>query len=127
MKRIRSLPGLITVSLGIVGAALLISAGISGAFTKADLEKLKTTKACVQCDLRRANLSGADLSGYDLSGAQLFGADLQHANLKGANLKGANLYEAKLKDADLSGADLSGAIWTDGTTCKTGSIGTCKR
>ena len=28
---------------------------------------------------------------------------------------------------DLTGADLTGATWTDGTTCKQGSIGQCNK
>ena len=92
-------------------------------------------------DLSSANLSGADLSGADLSQADLVGADFSKANLSGANLAGSRLSWAKLTNADLSranlkgaylastdlaGAKLSGATWTDGKTCKEGSLGGCK-
>lgn len=46
--------------------------------------------------------------------------NLGTARLTGANFTGANLTRAKLKDAILSGT-----IWTDGSMCAVGSVGTC--
>ena len=90
-----------------------------------DLDKLKKTNVCVECDLSGANLGGADLGGADLAGANLTGATLTGADLTGAtltlaklsraNLTGANLAGANLTDANLSGADLAGANLTGAT------------
>ncbi len=124
------------------GRALLILSLLTGVcygFNPADLEKVKNTNRCEDCDLTAAdmagrvmndvkltnakiagakmagadlssgNLSGADLSGADLSGADLSYANLWHARLTKANLSGGRLIGAKFQGADLSGADLSGA------------------
>ena len=50
-----------------------------------DLQKLKDTWDCVQCDLNDAYLPYANLTG----------ANLKSANLKGANLEGTNLAPTK--------------------------------
>ena len=71
----------------------------------------------------RPDLSGAHLSKADLSGADLSRADLSRADLFGADLSRADLNEAYLNGADLRETDLSQATWTDGRTCKEGSIG----
>jgi uncharacterized protein YjbI with pentapeptide repeats len=113
--------------LGVLCVVLLLSVTGLSAYTEADLEKVKTTKSCEQCNLRGANLSGLDLSGCNLSRAQLVGTQLAGANLSGANLTGANLIDANLSGANLAGADLSGARWTDGTVCKAGSVGECRK
>lgn len=39
------------------------------------------------------------------------------------DLTGAYLLMADLREADLHQANLNGATWTDGSTCKEGSIG----
>ena len=69
-----------------------------------DLEKLKETNECPECDLSGANLEGAYLEEANLSSAKLFSANLRNANLEGANLKGADLRKANLQGANLSGA-----------------------
>ena len=61
-----------------------------------DLEKLKETNECPECDL-----SGANLKFANLEGANLEGADLRGANLDGAYLKGANTKFASMKGAIL--------------------------
>lgn len=96
--------------------------------------------------LNESNLLGANLSGADMAYAEITESDLSYTNLEGVRLIGANLNHsdlryANLKDADLSYADLSNtllaganmtntkfdnAIWTDGTLCKKGSIGSCQ-
>jgi uncharacterized protein YjbI with pentapeptide repeats len=63
------------------------------------IQHLVSSKECVGCDLKGANLARLDLSG----------ANLQQANLEGANLKGAKLGNAILTDANLSQADLTDA------------------
>jgi len=59
----------------------------AAAWDEAQLQQLKTTNQCSNCDLSNANLSGANLSG----------------------------------------ATLSGATWMDGSLCKDGSAGECKK
>jgi uncharacterized protein YjbI with pentapeptide repeats len=132
---------------GVVIAAMVLYGDASSAFNKADIEKLKATKACEKCNLRGANLAGADLSKSHLSGAELIGTNLRRANLSGADLSGASLIDAVLSEADLTGAnlanadlsgsymtgtklagaDLSGAKWADGVKCKAGSVGKCNK
>jgi uncharacterized protein YjbI with pentapeptide repeats len=115
---------------------------IASAFSQADLQKLKTTGNCVDCDLSgvlliHSNLSGADLSGANLTGANLTdaylaGANLSRANLSdailtGASLGHANLFRAKLPRANLLFVNLSGATWTDRSRCGSDSSGSCKK
>ena len=53
---------------------LTATANTAQAFDEKDLAKLKETKKCLRCDLRKANLSKADLSWAKLKGAKLMGA-----------------------------------------------------
>ena len=76
-------------------AATMFTSSAS-AFDPDDLQKLKDTGNCYQCDLAGAVLSFADLwsanlRGTNLRGASLIGADLGEANLAFANLEDANL------------------------------------
>ena len=80
-----------------------------GAFKPEDLEELKKTHQCPNCDLEGANLVGANLWSADLKGANLRYAKLEGANLEEANLKDADLLRANLRDANLDGAYLKGA------------------
>ena len=73
----------------------------ASAFEPDDLQKLKDTGDCVECDLTDANLEGADLEGAILEGANLIGANLADANLSAALLEGA----------DLKGARTNGSIF----------------
>jgi len=127
--------------------ALPLTAPFVHGYSQQDLDQLKSTKQCQACDLsnaplanttltganlERANLLSANMSGANISGANLSGANCMNASLNGArlfntNMKSANLTGANLTGAYLSGADLSLAVWTDGTICKEGSIGTCKK
>lgn len=126
--------------------ALITSVGLAFgtayAFSEADLQKLKTTKSCAECDLSgallihwvlpgadlsRANLAGANLSEAFLVGANLEGANLSNAILSGASLAHANLFRAKLPEANLYVVSFAGATWTDGSQCGRGSIGSCKK
>ena len=92
-----------------------------GAFKPEDLEKLKKTNGCPNCDLSRANLKGADLVGTYLAGADLRNADLRGANLQEAKLQGANLVVTYLAGAKLWKANLEGAILCN-TTMPDGRI-----
>ena len=84
------------------------------AFNKEDLEKLKSTQECVNCDLRRANLSEANLKGANLEGANLSRANLTDVDLSGANLMSADLRRADIFDSDLTDANLKGAKLSSG-------------
>ena len=72
-----------------------------------NIQKLKESNACQDC-----NLTGADLRRADLSKADLRRADLREAYLHGANLREADLHGADLREAELNGADLSKANLT---------------
>ena len=133
-------------SIGLAILALVTSIGLAAgnlsAYSDEDLQRLKTTGNCVDCDLSGAalihwKLPGADLSGANLAGANLTdtylaGANLSRANLSGAilisvSLAGADLLHTKLAGANLLFTNLAGATWTDGSWCERGSSGHCKR
>jgi len=111
------------VNLLTLSVTSVIWASSTSAFDPADLERLRTTNTCVECDLSGADLKGADLEGADLTGADLKGADLvggawlNGANFTDADLSGANFADAELigtifKDAKLTDANLTGAdLW----------------
>ena len=65
-------------------------------------KQVLSTRTCIRCDLRGANLEGADLNKANLEGVNLTGA-----KLKGAKLEDANLIGAILDNADLSNTSLS--------------------
>jgi len=75
--------------------------------------------------LEYASATGASLHNADLRGAKLTAVDLSGADLSGSDLAGANLRYAALIGANLAGARLDQAVWSDGRTCATGSIGSC--
>ena len=85
---------------------------VSGAhaWNEAQLQLLKTTNSCPNCNLSGANLNNANLT---------------NTNLSGTNLRTAHLYKANLTGANLTGARLSGATWTDGSLCRKASYGEC--
>ena len=70
----------------IVIGTLFLAAGPSHAAEAADLERLRQTGACPNCDL-----SGADLSSMRLMSADLSGANLQGAILAGADVDAVDL------------------------------------
>ena len=76
-------------------AASMFANGAS-AFNPDDLQKLKNTNSCVQCNL-------------------------QGANLQDANLQDADLRDAVLRDARLIGAIMNGVILCN-TTMPDGSV-----
>ena len=113
--------------------AATMFASSASAFDPDDLQKLRDTNKCVECDLsdlseanlwgatmRRANLSGADLSSSYLRRADLSGADLRRANLSGANLSNADLSGANLYEAELMGAILCNTTVPDGSVIYSG-------
>ena len=121
-------------------AFLMTGAHSLKAFDENDVEKIKASKSCEGCNLRRANLSGNNLSGANLSHTDLSGANLKGVNLSNADLSNAKLTDAVLSGADLTGAnltgaklagayttktDFSGAKWVDGKMCQPKSVGRC--
>ena len=66
--------------------AATMFASSASAFDPDDLQKLKDTSNCYQCDLAGADLAGADLRGADLSAANLSEATLPFAYVNGAIL-----------------------------------------
>ena len=131
-----------TALVVVASIVFFVAAGTLSAYNETDLQKLKTTKNCADCDLSGALLmhwvlSGADLSGANLRGANLTGAWLPGANLAGANLSSAimtsaslanaNLFRAKLSGSNLLFTNLAGATWTDGSRCERHSSGWCKK
>ena len=93
--------------------AATMFASSASAFDPEDLQKLKDTNECVDCNLKGADLEYADLGETDLRGADLRGADLNGAYLRSANLSGADLGEADLRGAYLGQADFKGADLKD--------------
>jgi uncharacterized protein YjbI with pentapeptide repeats len=120
---------MVTVCMVVFVGIFLLPCGTM-AFNQAQLDQLKATQKCPDCDLSGANLTGANLFTANLTEANLTEANLNRANLDHANLSGATLSGANLSSADLTGANLTGAklftaIWTDESKCKSGSIGKC--
>lgn len=72
------------------------------------LKRFKQTRICVDCNLKKANLTNAPLTG-----AFLRKTNLKEANLEGADLRFAILRNVNLKKANLTNADLTGAIFRD--------------
>ena len=71
--------------------AATIFASSASAFDPDDLQKLKDTGECAECNLRYANLSRASL----------FGADLDDAYLNYAIMKGAILCNTTMPDGSV--------------------------
>jgi len=103
----------------LIGSMVTLLAPSAWAEQPGDVLKLRQTRNCVDCNLRKANLENASLMGAflretNLKEANLEGADLRFAiirnvNLKNANLSNANLTGAILRDVNLEGANLTGA------------------
>ncbi|ABW30586.1 pentapeptide repeat-containing protein [Acaryochloris marina] len=72
------------------------------------LQRIKQTRTCFNCDLKKA-----DLANISLKGAFLRETNLQEANLEGADLRFAVLKKVNFKKANLKNADFTGAILHD--------------
>ena len=90
----------LTLTALIVVAALVANG--AAAFEPADLQKLKDTGNCVECDLFKAILSGANLSRAYLNGAWLRKADLSEADLTGAIMNGVILCNTTMPDGSVN-------------------------
>lgn len=94
----------------VAATLLLLPIGLPAlAASPTDLEQLRRTGNCPNCDLSYARLQRRHLQGADLRGANLNGANLRGANLSRADLAGATLNHADLTGANLTGANLTGA------------------
>jgi len=91
-------------------AGLLVAVNPTLAFVAADVQRLRATGNCPECDLSGADLAAIDLGRVNPGEANLTGAFLYRADLRGVNLSDANLAEGVLLGADLAGADLRGVI-----------------
>jgi len=105
------------------------------AFEDEDLQKLKSEKACNDCDLKNvelskmsftnadleetnfkeAVLSDLDLSGSNLEDADFSGAKLTNVNFTGAKLKSANFENSILLWVNFNGANLDSAKFEEST------------
>ena len=86
--------------------AATMFASSASAFDPEDLQKLKDTNECVECDLSKANLPPVTL--------------LLGANLTGANLTDANLTSALLQYATMNDAILCNTTMPDGSVIYSG-------
>ena len=100
MRRIRFWPGFAIL----VGGALLTGPALGQ--ESGNLERLRESKQCVECDLAYARLVDVNLEGAELARANFYLADLRRADLSGANLEGATLSGAIFTEANLAGANL---------------------
>ena len=89
-----------TLTALIIAATMFASS--ASAFDPDDLQRLKDTNECVQCDLRGANLRDANLKDANLRSALLFNADLS-----GADLENTHLGEAYMKGVILCNTTIS--------------------
>ena len=108
------------LTLTALTVAATMFASSASAYDPADLQKVKDTNECVNCDLIGADLNGANLADAKLYGAKLYSADLNGANLSGANLSGANLIGANLDFTYMYGAILCNTTMPDGSVIYSG-------
>ncbi len=99
------------ISLAIVLGSMPVTAASLN-----DIETLKDTNVCENCDL-----SHADLSDLDLTGANLTGSNMIEVKLTGSNLTDANLTDVMIESSSLREATLCnttrGADWVDNRDC----------
>ena len=109
------------LTLTALTVAATMFASSASAVDPDDLQKLKDTGNCVNCDLRNADLKRTDLSDANLALANLSGASLEGANLESANLYGAILNRANMGNANMRNANMEGVLFCD-TIMPDGSI-----
>ena len=107
-------------TLTVLTVAATMFASSAWAVDPTDLQKLKDTKQCVECDLKGADLWSANLNGANLMRANLKGASLFYTDLRGAKLSGANLIGADLSYANMQGAILCNTTMPDGSVIYSG-------
>ena len=90
------------LQLTILAVIASIFANNASAFDPDDLQKLKDTLSCVQCNLRDADLIGVDLRGATLDRADLSNANLKDAMLGGAIMRGVILCNTTMPDGSVT-------------------------
>jgi len=107
--------------------AQLIAANLMGTnLQTANLYNANLSHANLQySQLHLSNLKYTNLAKANLKGASLMGADLSNASFIQADLSYVNFRDAIISNTDFSQARLDNAIWIDGRTCSTNSIGSC--
>ena len=81
--------------------AATMFASSASAFDPDDLQKLKDSNECAECNIEGAELLGANLDSADLRNADLYGANLRNANLSSATMKGAILCNTIMPDGSV--------------------------
>jgi hypothetical protein len=79
---------------------------------RSNVERLKLTRKCVNCDLSGADLSGLDLSRVNLQGANLSEATFKSCDFSSSNLRDScfcysNMLHCNFRLSDFSEGDLS--------------------
>lgn len=113
----------------IICGALAVTAILTASDNPEHVAAFKSTKQCVSCDLRNAQLAGMQAPDAQLMNADLSDATLYGGSLRGADLTGAILDRTRLEMVDLTGAVgaiLGSAITDQRTTCPDGNAGPCR-
>lgn len=106
-RRLRKMGRKVAISFLIGSLATFLAPSVR-AEKPEHLQRIKQTRNCFKCNLKKANLAN-----ISLKGAFLRETNLQEANLEGADLRFAVLRKVNLKKANLKNADLTGAILRD--------------
>jgi hypothetical protein len=85
------------------------------------IDRLKTTKACVDCDLNGADLRGQNWNAYNLMGAKLMGAKFNNSSITNSDLRNTDLRAVDfavcyLALSDFTGAQTAGANFSGADT-----------
>jgi uncharacterized protein YjbI with pentapeptide repeats len=73
------------------------------------IDRLKTTKACVDCDLNGADLRGQNWNAYNLMGAKLMGAKFNNSSITNSDLRNTDLRAVDFAVCYLALSDFTGA------------------
>lgn len=76
------------------------------------IDRLKTTKACVDCDLNGADLRGQNWNAYNFMGAKLMGAKFNNSSITNSDLRNTDLRAVDFAVCYLALSDFTGAITT---------------
>jgi uncharacterized protein YjbI with pentapeptide repeats len=73
------------------------------------IDRLKTTKACVDCDLNGADLRGQNWNAYNFMGAKLMGAKFNNSSITNSDLRNTDLRFVDFSVCYLALSDFTGA------------------
>ncbi|HET9238301.1 MAG TPA: pentapeptide repeat-containing protein [Oligoflexus sp.] len=76
------------------------------------IDRLRTTKACVDCDLNGADLRGQNWNAYNFMGAKLMGAKFNNSSITNSDLRNTDLRAADFSFTFLAFSDFTGAVTT---------------